>query len=115
MTKPGRWYLDRTDGRLVYWPLEGEDMARTKVIAPKMERIIRITGEPDKKAENITIRGLTLQATTIPLKSAGFGGSAFDGALNMTNTQQCTLEGLEISNAGGAGNLSYTNDKLPYY
>ncbi|MDP2338590.1 MAG: putative Ig domain-containing protein, partial [Bacteroidota bacterium] len=103
MTKPGRWYLDRTAGRLVYWPLESEDMARMKIIAPKIEQIIRIAGDPDKKAENITIRGLTLQATTIPLKSAGFGGSAFDGALSMINTHQCILEGLEISNVGGVG------------
>lgn len=103
MTKPGRWFLDRTAGRLVYWPLEGEDMTKARVIAPKMERIIHIAGEQDKKAENITIRGLKFEATTIPLKSAGFGGSAFDGAVNMVNANNCTLENLEISNVGGVG------------
>jgi hypothetical protein len=103
MTKPGRWYLDRTAGRLVYWPLEGEDMTRVKVIAPKIEQIFLINGNPDKKAENITICGLSLQATTIPLKSAGFGGSAFDGALNMLNTYKCTIDRLEITNVGGVG------------
>lgn len=103
MTKPGRWYLDRTAGRLVYWPLEGEDMSRAKIIAPKMERIIHIAGEPDKKAENITIRGLSFQATTTPLLQAGLRAHEFDGALSMINTHQCTLERLEISNAGGIG------------
>ena len=103
MTKPGRWYLDRTAGRLVYWPLEGEDMAKAKIIAPKIEQIIRITGEPNLNAENITIRGLKLQATNIPLKPAGFGGAFLDGALNLRNTTNCSLEKLEISNVGGLG------------
>lgn len=103
MTKPGCWYLDRTAGRLVYWPLEGEDMTRARIIAPKMERIIVITGSSEKKAENITIRGLTLQATTIPLMSSGMGATAFGGALSMTKTKQCKIERLEIANVGGVG------------
>jgi hypothetical protein len=103
MTKPGQWYLDRTNGRLVYWPLESEDMTSAKIIAPKIDQIIRITGEQDKKTENITIRGLVLQVTSIPLKSAGFGGSEFDGALSILNIQKCRLEKLEITNAGGLG------------
>ncbi len=103
MTRPGQWYLDRTAGKLVYWPLEGEDMGSIRIIAPKMERIIRIAGTEEKKAENITIRGLTLQGTTIPFKSAGMGATSFDGALSMSNTNLCNIESLEISNAGGLG------------
>lgn len=103
MTKPGRWYLDRTAGRLVYWPLEGEDMDKIKIIAPKMERIIRIAGSAEKRAENITIRGLKLQVTNIPLKSAGMGATSFDGAVSMENTGKCAIERVEITNAGGVG------------
>jgi hypothetical protein len=103
MTKQGRWYLDRSTGRLVYWPRDGEDMSTTKVIAPRIERIIGITGEQDKKAENITIRGLKLQATTTPFKSAGMGAISFNGAITMINIRNCKIEGLEISNAGGVG------------
>ncbi len=103
MTKPGEWYLDRRNGRLVYWPMEGEDMEKVKVIAPTMERIIRIEGDSDKKAKNITIRGVTLQATNVPLKSAGFGASAFNGALSMKNTKQCIIDSIEILNASGFG------------
>jgi hypothetical protein len=103
MTKPGQWYLDRTNGRLVYWPLEGEEMSGVKVIAPRIERIIRIAGELDKKAENITIRGLKLQSTTRPFKSAGMGAARPEVALSMINAQQCIINDIEISNAGGAG------------
>lgn len=103
MTKPGRWYLDRSSGRLVYWPLDNEDMNQLEVIAPTLTQLIKIDGELDKKAENITIRGLILQATTTPLKSANFGGTDFDGALSMTNTNRCSLEKIEICNVGGIG------------
>ena len=106
MTQPGRWYLDRTAGRLVYWPLEGEDMSSIKIIAPKTEYIIRIAGEPARKAEKIILRGLKLQATTIPFRSAGMGATSFNGAISLINTSQCKLEGLEISNAGGIGILA---------
>ncbi|MEN6493358.1 MAG: right-handed parallel beta-helix repeat-containing protein [Thermoguttaceae bacterium] len=101
MTQPGQWYLDRTAGRIVYWPLPGEDMAQAKVIAPKLERIIRIAGTAKSKAEKITLRGLTLQATTVPLKPASFGAGGFDGALSIAEAQSCTIEGLEICNVGG--------------
>ena len=40
MTEPGQWYLDRTRGKVVYWPLPGEDMAAAEVIAPTVESII---------------------------------------------------------------------------
>ena len=101
LTRPGQWYLDRTAGRLVYWPLPDEDLAKIKVIAPTTERVIRIAGNPQKKVETITIRGLTLQATTAPLKPASFGAGAFNGALSIADARQVVLENLEICNVGG--------------
>jgi hypothetical protein len=103
MTRPGQWYLDRSAGRVVYWPLPGEDMAKSKVIAPTIERIIRISGNARKIAEKISLRGLVLQATTVPLKPGSFGAGAFDGAVSMAAAHQCALEGLEIRNVGGLG------------
>ena len=53
MTRPGQWYLDRTAGKVVYWPLPGEDMSKATVFAPALESIIRITGSRDKPAKDI--------------------------------------------------------------
>lgn len=103
MTRPGQWYLDRAAGKVVYWPLPGEDMAKAKVIAPTMERVIGIAGTQKAPAEAITIRGLCVQATTTPLKPGGFGAYAFDGAVAMEWARGCALEGLEICNVGGQG------------
>ena len=103
MTQPGQWYLDRTSGRVVYWPLPGEDMARAKIIAPALERIIHIAGTSRSMVQNITLRGLALQATTTPLRPGSFGAGAFDGAVTLANCCQCVLERLEICDVGGLG------------
>lgn len=101
MTKAGQWYLDRAAGRVVYWPLPDEDMTKAKVVAPILERVIKISGNSKQPVEKITLRGLSIQATTTPLKSGGFGAYAFDGALSLERARQCMLERLEVSNVGG--------------
>jgi len=103
MTRPGQWYLDRTAGKLVYWPLPGEDMTRAVVFAPTIESIIRIQGTRDKPARDITVRGLTLSITTTPLEAGGFGAGKFEGAISVASAKNCRLLELEIVNVGGQG------------
>ncbi len=103
MTEPGQWYLDRTAGKLVYWPMPGEDMAKAEAFAPVIESIIRIRGTRENPARNITVRGLTLSVTTTPLEAGGFGAGKFDGAISIASAENCRLIGLEIVNVGGQG------------
>ena len=103
MTQPGQFYLDRSAGRLVYWPLPGEDMTKAEVFAPTIESLIRIAGTKEARAKDITIRGLKLSVTTTPLMAGGFGAGKFDGAVSVTNAENCRLIELEISNVGGQG------------
>jgi len=103
LTRPGQWYLDRSAGKVVYWPLPGEDMTKAEAFAPTIESIIRIEGTKDKPARNITIRGITLSVTTTPLEAGGFGAGKFEGAVTITSAQNCRLIELEIVNVGGQG------------
>lgn len=103
MTEPGQWYLDRTTGKLVYWPMPGEDMAKAEVFAPTIESIIRIRGTRENPARDITVRGLTLSVTTTPLEAGGFGAGKFDGAISVASAEDCRLIGLQIVNVGGQG------------
>ena len=107
MTKPGQWYLDRAAGKVVYWPLPDEDMANAKAVAPVLECVIRVKGTGQTPAENITLRGFSVQATTTPLKPAGFGAGEYDGAINAMHLRGCAFENLEISNVGGQGIQSW--------
>jgi len=102
MTEPGQWYLDRTAGKLVYWPLPGEDLTQAQVIAPTIASLIILAYE-DKPATDITLRGLTLSVTNTPLKAGGFGAGAFPGAISISRSENCRLVDLTIRNVGGQG------------
>lgn len=110
MTQPGQWYLDRTAGKLVYWPLPGEDMAKAEVIAPTIESIIRIQGTEENPVRDITLRNLTLSATTTPLETGGFGAGRYDGAISVTSAESCRLIGLDVVDVGGQGIKASGND-----
>lgn len=101
MTEPGQWYLDRTAGKLVYWPLPGEDMKTAVAFAPTMESILRIAGAEKAPVKGVTVSGLTLSITNTPLRAGGFGAGSFDGAVQTTCAEECRLRGLKIVNVGG--------------
>ncbi len=43
---PGQWYWDRPPGRLYYLPRPGEEMNATEIIAPRLLRVLQVTGRP---------------------------------------------------------------------
>jgi len=101
MTEPGQWYLDRTAGKVVYWPLPGEDMTQGQALAPTVESIIRLQGTKEAPVKDVTVQGLTLSVTNTPLRAGGFGASNFDGAVSASFAENCRLVGLTLVNVGG--------------
>lgn len=103
MTEPGQWHLDRAAGKVVYWPLPGEDMGKTRTVAPTLQTIIRLAGQKDKPVRRVTLRSLRFEATNTPLVAGGFGAGNFPGAVEMFHAEDCRLTGLEIANVAGQG------------
>lgn len=103
MKQPGQWYLDRERGKVVYWPLPGEDMAQAKVIAPTTTVILRVSGTDQEPAHGIAFRNLTLAVTNTPLIAGGFGAGKFEGALTIGRAENCRVERLHIFNVAGQG------------
>ncbi len=110
MTRPGQWVLDRTHGRVVYWPLPDENIAAMEAVAPVMDTLIRIEGR-QAPARDITLRGLTLSAANTPLIIGGFGAKKFDGAVSVRKSRNCRFEDLEITGVAGWG-LKLVGDGL---
>lgn len=113
MAQPGQWYLDRRIGRLIYWPLPDENMAKAQIVAPRLERIIQIAGTAKQPVEKITLRGLRLQATTTLLGARGytFGANGYEGAIHLERSRHCLLEKLEIAAIGGEGIVLRTRNE----
>jgi hypothetical protein len=64
LDSPGEWFEDLHAGKIYYWPREGEDMMRAKVIAPAVETLVQIEGSPGKPVQHIQFAGITFAYTT---------------------------------------------------
>jgi len=101
MTRPGQWYHDRTRNKIVYWPQPGQDLSKIEIIAPTRDVILKLRGKSAEKVRDVTIAGLTLAVTTVPLKAGGFAAANFDGAVSLQNTENCSLSQLTIARVAG--------------
>ncbi len=57
---PGEFYIDKTAGYLYYWPINSS-ISEQKIIAPKLRRIMSISGTEDSLVENIIVEGITMR------------------------------------------------------
>ena len=100
MTAQGQWYHDRSAGRLVYWPVPGEDLQKLDMIVPTVDTIINFK----EKVSNVTIEGLHLSVTATPLLAAEFAAVRMPGAIHaFDGMENCRFDRLVIKNTGGHG------------
>lgn len=60
LKNPGEFYFDRTAHRLYYYPLEGEDIHTSQILAPVSEGLIRICGT-GSDSDSQRVVGLTFR------------------------------------------------------
>lgn len=110
MGEDGRWYCDRTAGKIYYRPYPGERVEDFECFVPVTTRIIEL--EPS--CENICIEGLTLMAATTPVINEryqhpcqrggpGFGVMEQDGAIYGEGVNNVEIKDVEICRTGGYG------------
>ena len=110
LDQPGEWYLDRSTGTLLYWPMPGEDMTRAEVVAPAVgPTLIRFKGQPSAKryVEHVTFRGLSFQHTDclltrdMPLDQQG--ATERQPLVDAVGLRHAVFEGCEVAHAGENG------------
>jgi parallel beta-helix repeat protein len=71
---PGEWHIDYKNEVVSYLARPGEDLSRAEVIAPMLEDLLVIEGNPTakKSVENIMLRGLTFSHTEWTLTAEGY-------------------------------------------
>lgn len=109
LDQPGEWYLDRQTGVLSYWPLPGERLGETEVVAPRLTELVRFAGDADQGqfVGHVTLKGLSFQHADWLLDPRGNSSTQAavevpaaimaDGALN------CAIEDCEVAHVGTYG------------
>ncbi len=102
LDSPGEWYLDRTAGTLYLWPRRPLD-AQSRVIAPRLARLVEFRGTKEQRVEHLTLRGLTFQETDYT-PDDGFVayGRSTDGVITLVNADRITVERCRLVNIGKA-------------
>lgn len=121
LDRPGEWYLDRTTDpaapTVYYKPHPGEDLATLSVIAPRLDRLIAVTGTPDAPVRGLSFVGLRFAHTNWVHRngngSEGYVGaqaqlfwddwSTAPAAVELAYTDGVRLQGNRFENLGGAG------------
>jgi Right handed beta helix region len=106
---PGEWYLDRASGTLFYYPLPGEDLTRSEVVAPRLTRLVEVRGAPEAKqfVEHVTLRGLTFSHADWLLEPQGHSDAqaavSASAAMLADGARHCVIEDCELSHVGDYG------------
>ncbi len=106
MEKPGEWYLDRKSGDLTYIPKVGEEPSNTVVVAPRIETLVRIAGEPGQKkfVEKLTLRGLSFVHGnwSTPAEGNVYAQAEANqgGAISLTGARDCVIEKCGVKSVG---------------
>jgi len=126
LDSPGEWYLDRAKHAVFYMPVSGEDMKRAVVVAPTLERLVSLEGDPQSGAlvRNVVFRGLTFAHADWRVDAKGYadtqaaiGAPAAITAIGAVgfNMERCTIAhsgGYALSLGRGSKNNSLLASKV---
>jgi hypothetical protein len=106
LDEPGEWYLDRETGVLSYWPMPGEKLGETEVVAPLLGELVRLAGNPDQGrfVAHVTLRGLAFHHADWDLSPKGNSSTQaaveVPAAIMADGARHCALEGCEVAHVG---------------
>lgn len=104
--QPGSWYLDRMDGILLYCPQDGEAPGTTEVIAPRLDRLLLLAGDPAAKryVDHVRFEGLGFAHGnwTAPAEGQSYAQADVDvgGAIAATAARHVTFADCRVRHVG---------------
>jgi len=105
---PGEWFLSR-GGTLYYKPLPGENIAKSEVVAPSVQKLLILKGNPEVEqfVEHIQFKGLTFRYNQLTLPSTGYppyqAAFPIEAAVMADGARNIVLEDCEISHTATYG------------
>lgn len=109
LKQPGQWYLDRPTGLLTYLPIPGETPQNTTLVAPVLDKLVVLAGDPAKGpfVEHVRFAGLRFGHNEWQVPREGYdtsqGQPQLPAAIEFTGAVDCGLEACAIANTGAYG------------
>ena len=97
MTRPGQWYVDRTNRKIVYWPFAHEKAGQLKIMVPTQNHIFEIKDN----SSGITLENLQLSCAGAPVGNTGYATINITGAVLAGKVNNLTLKNLVVKNVAG--------------
>ncbi len=108
--KPGQWYLDKPAGRLYYVPREGESIDTAEVIAPVLEQVVDLqgdpwTGQPVRAVEfcDLVFSHNAHVSSAEERKRTPQAACNVGGAVRFRHAQMCAIRRCSIEHIGSYG------------
>lgn len=107
LDEPGEWYLDRTTGKLTYWPMPDEKLDAVQAMVARLPDLLRLEGKPESKRtiDHVHFRGLSFQHAewTLPRDKAGDLQAAVSvpAAVRADGMRHGSFEDCEIARVSG--------------
>ena len=106
LDQPGEWFLEE-DGMLYYMPFPNEKIETTEFIAPVLEQLVRIEGDPAKSSfvENIIFKDIQFTHSANYLDHEGFepnqAAIAIPASVELNGAKNIVFENCQLSHLGG--------------
>ena len=109
LDQPGEWYLNQGTGELTYFPMVGETLNRTEVIAPVLTEFLRFSGDPEARlrVQHVHVKGLAFMYADWTLLPEGNSDTqaavSVPAVITADGASQCSIEDCEIAHVGNYG------------
>ena len=110
LDEPGEWIYNSKEGKIYYWPSEGEP---STVYYPLLKELIRVEGKEKDGSilKNIVFRGITFthgdrntfEDDAIGLQHDWALYNESDALLRFVDTEDCIVDNCIFTNSGGGG------------
>jgi len=105
LDSPGEWYYDILGARLSYWARENEDLSNSEAIAPALEELIVIKGEPGNPVSHLVFQGIEFSHTDWSLDKDGYADTQaavnIPGEFRTEYAEHIRIEDCKFSHLAG--------------
>jgi len=106
LKRPGQWYLDRSESVLYYVPLPGETPENLEFVAPRLECLVIVRGDPAERrfVEYLRFEGLAFCHAAWSPPRTGYdvsqGQPTLPAAVEWSWARHCVMERCTVAHTG---------------